>query len=76
MVLGFEVVHYKDGTAQPDYDADWIIPTTSRSILTSYNVIDAGQEYEHTIEFVPYDDLDPCPACSVTPAKEFADEKK
>ena len=76
VVLGFEVVHYKDGTAQPDYDADWIIPTTSRSILTSYNLIDAGQEYEHTIEFVPYNENDPCPACSVTPVKEFADEKK
>ena len=35
VVLGFGVVHYKDDTAQPDYDPDWIIPTTSRSILTS-----------------------------------------
>lgn len=66
VVLGFEVIHYKDGIAQPNYDADWIIPTTSRSILTSYNTIDAGQEYEHDIEYVPYNENDPCPECTIT----------
>jgi len=66
VILGFEVIHYKDGVAQPDYDADWIIPTTSRSILTSYNNIDAGAEYEHAIEYVPYTEDDPCPACTIT----------
>jgi hypothetical protein len=66
VILGFEVIHYKDGIAQPNYDADWIIPTTSRSILTSYNTIDTGQEYEHDIEFVPYNENDPCPGCTIT----------
>ncbi|GAB2835139.1 hypothetical protein [Ferruginibacter profundus] len=66
VVLGFEVLHYKDGTVQPDYDADRIIPTTSRSILTSYNVIDANAEYEHNIENVPYDENNPCPECTIT----------
>ncbi|MGF2411133.1 hypothetical protein [Ferruginibacter sp.] len=66
VVLGFEVTHYKDGIAQPNYDADWIIPTTSRSILTSYNTIDTGEEYEHNIEYVPYDENDPCPECTIT----------
>lgn len=65
VVLGFSVVHYKDDAAQPDYDPDWIIPTTSRSILTSYNKIDAGSEYEHGIEYVPYDEANPCPDCAV-----------
>jgi hypothetical protein len=32
-------------------------------VLTSYNTIDAGQEYEHSIEFVPYDEKNPCPDC-------------
>lgn len=71
VVLGFEVIHYKDGLAQPEYDEDWIIPTTSRSILTSYNSIDAGDEYEHKIEFVPYDENNPCPDCSVTTHRTF-----
>jgi hypothetical protein len=65
VILGFEVIHYKDGSAQPNYDADWIIPTTSRSILTSYNVIDAGSEYEHDIEYIPYVEDDPCPECTI-----------
>jgi hypothetical protein len=66
VILGFEVIHYKDGTPQPAYDADSIIPTTSRSILTSYNIIDAGAEYEHDIDFVPYNEDDPCPDCGIT----------
>lgn len=74
VVLGFEVVHFKDGTAQPRYDADWIIPTTSRSILTSYNTIDAGQEYEHDIEFVPYNENDPCPNCGISITKDIKKE--
>jgi hypothetical protein len=80
VVLGFEVLHYKDGSVQPVYDADHIMPTTSRSILTSYNSIDAGSEYEHDIEFVPYDEADPCPSCSITAIRnrkdELVDEKK
>ena len=68
VVLGFSIEHYKDGEIQPDYDPDWIIPTTSRSILTSYNIIDAGQEYEHAIEFIPYNEDDPCPTCTIIPA--------
>jgi len=68
VVLGFSVQHYKDGVMQPDYDPDWIIPTTSRSILTSYNVIDPGSENEHEIEFIPYVEDDPCPSCILTPA--------
>ncbi|HKH59491.1 MAG TPA: hypothetical protein VKA49_01600 [Flavitalea sp.] len=68
VVLGFSVQHYKDGVMQPDYDPDWIIPTTSRSILTSYNVIDPGSENEHEIEFTPYVEDDPCPSCILTPA--------
>jgi hypothetical protein len=63
VVLGFDVAHYKDGTIQTQRDKDWIVPTTSRSVLTSYNTIDAGQEYEHSIEFVPYDEKNPCPDC-------------
>jgi hypothetical protein len=65
VVLGFEVIHFKDNVKVPDYDADLIIPTTSRSILTSYNQIDAGKAYEHEIEFVPYDEAHPCPTCSI-----------
>ncbi|MEO6232019.1 MAG: hypothetical protein ABJB11_11910 [Ferruginibacter sp.] len=68
VVLGFEVIHYKDGAVQPNYDPDWIIPTTSRSILTSYNTIDIGMEYEHEIEFIPYNADDPCPPCSIVSA--------
>ncbi len=59
VVLGFNVTHFKDGVAQPAYDADWIIPTTSRSVLTSYNTIDTGNEYEHAIEYVPYAEASP-----------------
>ena len=68
VVLGFEVIHYKDGIKQPNYDPDWIIPTTSRSVLTSYSKIDAGKEYEHEIEFVPYIEANPCPTCTITMA--------
>ncbi len=74
VVLGFEVVHYKDGTAQPDYDPDWIIPTTSRSVLTSYNKIDIGSAYEHDIEAVPYDENNPCPSCGITVTKNAMKE--
>ncbi len=74
VVLGFEVVHYKDGTAQPRYDPDWIIPTTSRSILTSYNTIDAGQAYEHDIEYIPYNESDPCPDCGISITKDIKKE--
>jgi hypothetical protein len=78
VILGFEVIHYKDSMPQPNYDADWIIPTTSRSILTSYNTIDIGEEYEHAIEYMPYDESNPCPACGivVTNVKTNAIPKK
>ncbi len=66
VVLGFAVEHYKDSVKQPDYDADHIIPTTSRSVLTSYNNIDTGQEYEHKIEYMPYIEGQPCGTCSAT----------
>lgn len=60
VVLQFATQHYKDGVAQPGDDSGWIIPLTSRSILTSYGQIDAGSEYEHAIESVPYDQDNPC----------------
>jgi hypothetical protein len=75
VVLGFKVEHYKDGNILPDYDPDWIIPTTSRSILTSYNKIDDGKEYEHEIEFMPYDEVNPCPGCNIATARGLVTEK-
>lgn len=68
VVLGFKVEHFKDGLTLPDYDPDWIIPTTSRSILTSYNLIDIGKEYEHEIDALVYDEDNPCPECGITAA--------
>jgi hypothetical protein len=68
VVLGFDVLHYKDGIPQVSPDTDLIVPTTSRSVLTSYSSIDTGAEYEHDIEYIPYDEAAPCPACGPTTA--------
>ncbi len=69
VVLGFEVMHFKDGQLLPDYDADRIMPSTSRSILTSYNQIDVGKEYEHEIVKKEYKENDPCPTCEMLEPK-------
>ena len=65
VVLDFSVQHFKDENEIIDYDADWIVPTTSRSILTSYNIINPHTEvYEHEINVASYNQEDPCRDCS------------
>jgi len=73
VVLGFSVIHYRDGQPVPTLDADHIIPTTSRSIFTSSNTITTGEEYEHSITHIVYNADDPCPTC--IPAAVSANNK-
>jgi len=62
VVLGFSVEHFKDGEPQISADADWIIPTTSRSILTTVSTAD-NSDYEHDISVASYTEDEPCKDC-------------
>lgn len=66
VILGFRVDHFRNSmsTPLPATDDDTIIPTTSVSVLTSYNTVQTGSEYEHSIAHVPYDAKNPCPGCT------------
>jgi hypothetical protein len=62
VVLDFKVQHFKDGAEQVASNSDWIIPTTSRSILTTVNTAD-NSDYEHDISVASYTEDDPCKDC-------------
>ncbi|MEP6846674.1 MAG: hypothetical protein ABI861_11745, partial [Panacibacter sp.] len=62
MVLGFKVQHFKDDDEQTTPASGWIIPTTSRSILTTVNTAD-NSDYEHDISIASYTEDDPCKDC-------------
>lgn len=68
VILGFKVEHFRNSlfNPEPDIDVDTIIPTTSVSVLTSYSLVRPGSEFEHSIDFVPYDAVNPCPGCGTT----------